>query len=483
VAKRVLGYARVSSEEQAVGTSLRDQQSAMLEYSRARRLPVPTFYVEAVSGIHERIERREQIQALMREVRAGDLVLCDKIDRWSRDPEFTYRSVREILAAGASFYAVGDACDPSTHEGDTMLNFRVLFAREEHKRIKQRMVGTRKRLRDAGYYVEGLPPLGYRRSAPRGTKGPQKNVLTVHADEAEQVREAFALCLKGRSVTDIAATLGLQRDRVFDALRNRVYLGEVQNTSGQWIKARHAAIISHDTFVRARDALAGRRNGPPPGTGAAETRDWILRDVARCGRCGAKMSAQYAGPKDKRRYYYVCARRCVTAKHGKNTGTFVPVRDVEAAADALVLARLGELRTELAREAKAKAPVTDATKRRAALRDAQQRKRMRYVEAFTDGHLTRDQLRDALAKVDASLLRLDAEDRAARKVSPLDDGKVRRAVLRRLGAIKAAWNETTPEEKRVIVAHLAAAVRLAAGKAPTFTWRTIDELAKELGSP
>ena len=42
-----------------------------------------------------------------------------------------------------------------------MLGFRILFAREEHKRIRQCMVGTRQLLRDRGYYVEGLPPFGY----------------------------------------------------------------------------------------------------------------------------------------------------------------------------------------------------------------------------------------------------------------------------------------------------------------------------------
>jgi DNA invertase Pin-like site-specific DNA recombinase len=54
----------------------------------------PTFYVESESAIHEKNEKREKIRALMSEVRKGDLVLCDKVDRWSRDPEFTYRSIR-----------------------------------------------------------------------------------------------------------------------------------------------------------------------------------------------------------------------------------------------------------------------------------------------------------------------------------------------------------------------------------------------------
>ncbi|MGH7435203.1 MAG: recombinase family protein, partial [Polyangiaceae bacterium] len=123
--RRVLGYARVSSEEQARGSSLRDQQDAISAYAKAQGLQVARFYVEAESAVHEKIERREQIRALMLDVRAGDLIICDKLDRWSRDPEFTYGSIRKILEADASFYAVGDRCDPATRDGDTMLGVRV----------------------------------------------------------------------------------------------------------------------------------------------------------------------------------------------------------------------------------------------------------------------------------------------------------------------------------------------------------------------
>ena len=42
-----------------------------------------------------------------------------------------------------------------------MLNFRILFAREEHKRIGERMVGTRNKMRARGLYTDSLPPIGY----------------------------------------------------------------------------------------------------------------------------------------------------------------------------------------------------------------------------------------------------------------------------------------------------------------------------------
>ena len=105
--RRVYGYARVSSEEQALGSSLRDQQASIAAYAKSLGLEVTRFFVEAQSGIRAREEQRVEMQALLAIVKTGDLVLCDKIDRWSRDAEFSYGSVRRILEAGASVYAVG----------------------------------------------------------------------------------------------------------------------------------------------------------------------------------------------------------------------------------------------------------------------------------------------------------------------------------------------------------------------------------------
>jgi DNA invertase Pin-like site-specific DNA recombinase len=469
--RRVLGYARVSSELQGQGSSLRDQQAVIALYAKAQGLPTPTFYVESESAIHERNERRERIRALQSEVRAGDLVVCDKIDRWSRDPEFTYRSIRKILSAGASFYAVGDQCDPSTPEGDTMLNFRVLFAKEEHKRIKARMVGTRRILRDQGYYVEGVPPFGYRRSLPKGHKGPEKNVLAIEEDKAALLRRAFRMCIAGHSLTEISAALGLGRDQLANSLRSRVYLGEIQDTKHQWIKSKHPPVIDVTTFTRAQAALDGRRlGGPGPRQTPSETSTWILRDVARCDACGAKMSAVYAGPRMARRYYYKCAHKCGAA--------YVVVRDVEANAGPIVVARLEGLKEELVREPRRAppTPVPDFAGSRARL----QRRREKYLDAFADELMTKDELRARMAKLDADELRIDGEEQASLRPNPLADVSARRAVLREVGAIARAWGKARPEARREIVRHLAVTARVSANKAPRFVWRSPEELVEAI---
>jgi DNA invertase Pin-like site-specific DNA recombinase len=461
--RRALGYARVSSQEQALGSSLRDQQASIAAYAKSIGLPVAKFYVEAHSAVRERIEHREQIRQLMRDVRAGDIVIVDKLDRWSRDPEFSYRSVREILEVGAAFYAVSDSCDPSTRDGDTMLNFRILFAREEHKRIKERMVGTRKILRDQGFYVEGLPPYAYRRSHPKGYKGVEKNVLVVEAAEAAVVRRAFMLAAGGRSLSQIAERLGLERDRVHDILTNRLYLGEVKDSRGQWIKGKQPAIIDVALFVKASEGRAKRKHVGQ--FEEAETRGWILRDVAVCGRCAAKMSAAYAGPLTARRYYYHCTKRCTTR--------YVPVRLIELAVEPLVVARLVELRELLARpeeEPSSPRPVADLGKKRKTL----ERRRARALELYMDGLTERPAMLTEVARIDAELLRLRAADAPS---PPPTDQAARRAVLRDVVTLEKAWRRAGPPRRRAIVTALALSVGLTADEPPLPVWRTPQELA------
>jgi len=459
--RRILGYARVSSEEQARGTSLQDQQNAIAAYAKGQGLRVTRFYVEAESGIREKVEKRLQMQALMRDVREGDLVLVDKVDRWSRDPEFTYRSVREILERKAGFIAIGENIDASTPDGDSALGFRILFAKEEHKRIRQRLVGTRHILRDKGYWVEGVVPYGYVRTP---GKGLERNVLIVDEQAASVVRRVFRLAIQGRSITEIASAVGMKRDRVMDMLGRRFYVGELRDSRGNWIAGKHPALIDAATFARAREAV-GRRTLRVYGA-ATLTDGWILRDVAVCGACGSVMTSAYGGRSDRRqrRYYYRCARNCQHA--------FIRQDAVEAAASDMVLARLREMREELARPRTMRASAPDFAEQRAAVA----RKRARLLDAFAAGVMTVDELRSRTDKLDDERLRIDAEEqRVCRHRSPRET----RAALRELATLEAAWRRADGPRRRGIVRELVVRAALLPGEPPAIVWREAEDLVAE----
>lgn len=476
--KRVLGYARVSSEDQAVGTSLQDQQDSIRAYAKARGLTVTKFFVEAESAVYEKIEKRDQIRSLMNEVRAGDLVLCDKLDRWSRDPEFTYSSVRRILAAKASFYSVTDRCDPSTSEGDSMLGAKVWFAREEHKMIKQRLVGTRRLLRDKGYYVEGLPPIGYKRSKPRGHKGLEKNVLQIDPDGAELVKSIFKMCIGGTSIGRIRMHLReVRKERAWDnkvigcILRNRLYIGEALDTRGVWIKGQQAPILKPDVFAKAQAALDSRRLGGRRHETTSHTKDWLLRELGFCARCGGKMGPAYGGRDGKPYiYYYRCAKRCGVR--------YTKVLETDAAVSAMVLGRLAELREHLstgAEDNRRGGNVIDF----AARRDALQRKRDRYLEVYAETAMSLEELHKHLAKVDAERTKLEDLESKQDRESPLRSKEIRRRELAHLGEIQKLWRRADAAIRRDLLRELATVVKLEPDKAPVVMWRTPEEIAAD----
>lgn len=479
--RRILGYARVSSAEQAIGTSLQDQQDAVRAEGKVRGLVVARLYVEAESAIAENSEKREQINSLLRDVRDGDLVVCAKIDRWSRDPEFTYRSIRQILEVGADFYAIDDRCDPSTNEGDTMLNFRILFAKEEYKRIKQRMVGTRQALQNKGLYIYGKIPPGYRRA---DVKGAEKNVLVIHEEEAAEVRAIFRMCIDGKSFTEISDELGVSRGRVNIVLHNRHYLGELREAPGEklapgkrgtvWINGRHPAIIDPHTWMSAQKEMARRRMTDRPARYGSGTTTWWLRDVARCGLCDAKMIAAYSerNASGNRRYYFKCYARC--------TSRYIRVERAEAQCEPYVVERLDELRESLIdsmkstakQEPKASGESLEAKRARLA------RKRERYVEAYSDGAMDREALRQAMTKLDAERMKLDAESFAPPPVTK----ERTKEVLRLVGQIEAAWRKAKPEAKRRLVNGLARSVAIVEGAEPRFAWYSVEELLRRGGA-
>lgn len=131
------------------------------------------------------------------------------------------------------------------------------------------------------------------------------------------------------------------------------------------------------------------------------------------------MAAAYAGPKNARRFYYRCSQKCTSA--------YVRIEPVKKALEPLVFARLGELREHIAageETKRAKVPVADFEARRAKV----QRRRERFIEAFADELMTRDELSSKLAKLDAERMKVDAEETVAKAPALLADAGVRRFV-------------------------------------------------------
>lgn len=466
--RRVLGYCRVSGAEQGrTGTSLQGQREEIERYCRAHELPAPDLFVEVESAGAEKLDRRRELQRLMNEAHAGDVVMVTKQDRWSRDTLFYLKSIDELLGRGCSFLAIGDQFDPTTPQGRFQATIMAAVAEHERALIKSRTVGRRKQLRDQGCYVEGLTPIGFRRENRR---------LVVLEAEAEMVRHIFARCIGGASLSEIAAECRARwshrsswdKATVHDVLRNRHVLGEVRASDGRWIKA-HEPIIDAGTFARADRALKERRVGGRRHAWGSRTDAWLLRGLLRCRACGRRIGAAYSPNAD----YYACGGRI------RRKGCSAPYARVAVTDDvvgALVLRHLTGLRAELAAPAPAAAVVPDFAPARARL----EARRDRVLDMAEAGAIDRPELLRRIGRIDAAVGKLDEEEASARRLANASLAPHRRALFADLRALRHAWKDAPVQVRRVIVAELVDGIDLDDGT-PRIVWKPLAALVNQPG--
>jgi DNA invertase Pin-like site-specific DNA recombinase len=129
----VLGYARVSTQDQDVGGQLDALKAA----------GATTIFREKISGVRA---DRPQLAKLMASLKAGDTVLVTKLDRLGRSTRELLELLDRIGKAGASFRSLGDPLwDTSSSQGRLLSTMLAAIADFERDLIRERTGEGRKR--------------------------------------------------------------------------------------------------------------------------------------------------------------------------------------------------------------------------------------------------------------------------------------------------------------------------------------------------
>lgn len=140
----ILGYARVSTEDQHL-----DAQLTALEAAGAGRV-----FAEKISGSRA---ARPELERLIDQLRPGDVVVVTKYDRLSRSLQDLLGIVARIQAAGAGFRSLAEDIDTTTPAGRLVFHVFASIAQFERERIAERtregLAAARRRGR-----VGGRPP-------------------------------------------------------------------------------------------------------------------------------------------------------------------------------------------------------------------------------------------------------------------------------------------------------------------------------------
>jgi DNA invertase Pin-like site-specific DNA recombinase len=177
----LIGYARTSTIRQDAGLSA---QVALLT---REGVEPDNIYSEKVSSVAE----RAQLEAAVRSLRRGDVLVVTKLDRLARSLEHAITLERQIAARGASLKILDPAMDTSTPIGRLLFGMLGSVAQFEREIMLERQrEGIAKAQADGKY--KGRAPTARARS-----------------DQVLALREA------GKGAADIAKELGMGRASVY----------------------------------------------------------------------------------------------------------------------------------------------------------------------------------------------------------------------------------------------------------------------------
>src|SRR5512132_3553634 len=191
-------YVRVSTEEQRERQSIVTQREFGARYCDLHSLPVfETYADDGLSGTIP-LESRPSGIRLLEDARQHkfDQLLVYKLDRLGRDTRLILNAVAELEKHGVRVRSMTEEFDTGTSTGRLMLTLLSGFAAHERDMIRERSVAGTNRVAEAGAWLGGIVPYGYRKV---GEKRNAHIVVSVDPipgmdiSEAEIIRDIFRL--------------------------------------------------------------------------------------------------------------------------------------------------------------------------------------------------------------------------------------------------------------------------------------------------
>jgi DNA invertase Pin-like site-specific DNA recombinase len=195
---RVIGYVRVSTEEQATaGVSLSAQAEKVRAYCALYDLDLVELVEDA--GASAKTLDRPGLQRALTMLRKGQAegIVIAKLDRLTRSVADMATLISDYFGerAGRSLFSVADSIDTRTAAGRMVLNILVSVSQWEREAIGERTRDALRHKRAKGE-VFNHEPLGYVRSGDR---------LVEVEDEMNTVAEVRRLAAEGVSLRKICA--------------------------------------------------------------------------------------------------------------------------------------------------------------------------------------------------------------------------------------------------------------------------------------
>ncbi len=173
-------YVRVSSMEQKT-----DRQ--LLAYDKAEKI-----YIDKMTGA---TKDRPQLQEMLSELEAGDVVAVKSIDRLSRSTKDLLEIVDTIKEAGAFLHILDMSIDTQTPQGEFFLTVLGAIGQLERKTIKERTREGIAIAKEKGKY-----------------KGRQPGAIAIKGEALKRFKRFYA---KNFTISDLAREFGVSRPTIY----------------------------------------------------------------------------------------------------------------------------------------------------------------------------------------------------------------------------------------------------------------------------
>jgi site-specific DNA recombinase len=197
---KAIGYARVSTEEQArEGVSLDNQEAKIRAYAEVHDLNlIDVIRDEGISG--KTLNRPGIARVLdMAKARKIDAIIVYKLDRLSRKTLDTLNTVEMLEASGVAFHSISERIDTKSASGKFFLTIISALAQMERDLISERTVDALSYKRGRREWM-GRIPYGYK---------VEDNHLVEDAPAMLIIQKAKRMKAQGKTIRDISGTLNL----------------------------------------------------------------------------------------------------------------------------------------------------------------------------------------------------------------------------------------------------------------------------------
>ncbi len=319
MSKRAAIYARVSTDEQTKGFSLKSQEEQLIIYlKRKGYTDIEVFIDDGYSG---KDFNRPNIQRLIRNLNSFDAIAVWKVDRLSRNNEHVLSLINNYLKPYDKKLLVSTCdIDSSTPNGYMFISLLGTFAEYERTQIIERVSSGMQKRAQSGKW-NGGKILGY---------DARKGELIVNEYESNIVKEIFELRASGhgyKSIVNHVNTKGFKTKKgnafginsVKTILENPTYAGFIRwGKHRQWSEKRrqgkqekvdlidgnHMAIIDQRLWERVQEVSEEQKKYTNTSNFNGE---FILSGILKCPQCGKGMVMSKSKKSDKEYYlYYQC---------------------------------------------------------------------------------------------------------------------------------------------------------------------------------